>query len=267
MENKLIIVEGCDGAGKTTLVKNLKDAILKKNKKLKVKTLSLPNSTSFGYKKIREILGGKSDVDYPPDIVQSLFLANMIECNKKIIDPFFGDTEEDHILIVDRFIYSTIIYNIINSGTIFDAIQRYTVKTYNTLIKGLGLESLESNVIDFDIISKLYGQLDKQLDLIVFLNPPLDIVLQHAKNRNSEETNDDETIVKHTWMAYVEMAEFVTGHTKRTIIDYLESPAGMFIPDVESFDKYLVLNGWNRDLTEKENYENMKNAVLTKLNL
>lgn len=264
MKNRIIVIEGCDCSGKTTLVKDLKSEIKAKNKNLKVLAISLPYIKRFGYAKIREILGGK--VAFPPDIVQSLFLANMIETVDKDINPFLDEGPEDHIVILDRFIISTLLYNAMQGGSIFESIQTYMHKLSAAGVREI---SPDPKVVDLDIISKVYGHLAGSIDFTFFLMPPLQVVLKRAdeKAKQTKEANDTKASVQRMYSAYKAFYSFITGSLYRSVVDFLESPKGILRPHTEGFDKYVILEDWNPQSTEEDNHKAYKEAILAKLEL
>lgn len=261
MQNKLIVLEGPDGAGKTSMAKDLKDDLLKQNKNLKVKVISFPHSQSFGYKKIREVL---QDPDrFPPDILQSIFIANQIECAEKIINPFFEGVSEDHIIILDRSLISTIIYNALNGGTIFHSIMEYSYNVANQLVPGC----ISYKEVDLDIINKIYTHIIKSIDYTFFLLPPIEILIEHAKNRTSEEENDSVESVIKSYEAYLTLYKFLTGSLHRDIVDFLEYSVDMLVPNTKKYDTYIKLDSWSRDKSEEQNYSSYREEVLAKLNI
>ena len=261
MQNKLIILEGPDGAGKTMLAKDLKDEILNRNKNLKVKVISFPHSQSFGYKKLREVL---TDTDrYPTDIVQSIFIANQIECAENVINPFFEGSNEDRIVILDRSLISTVIYNALNGGTIFHSIMEHSYNVANQLVPGC----ISYKEVDFDIISKIYTHIIKSIDYTFFILPPKEILLKHANDRASEEENDSANSVIKSYEAYLTLYKFLTGSLKRDIVDLLEYSVDMLVPNPKKYDTYVKLDKWDKNKSEVQNYASYREEVLAKLNI
>lgn len=261
MKNMLIVLEGPDGAGKSTMVKDLQNEIMRKYKHIKVKSLSLPNSSSFGYKKIREAL--KDTEKYPPDVLQALFIANMIECAENTINPFFTESKENHIMILDRSLISTIIYNVTEGGTIFNSILNYTYKTANDIVP----KCISHTEVDFDIINKVIGHIIQPIEYTFFLKPPISVLIKHAQERYSEEENDKVESVIKRYHAYEIFYYFLTGKLQRNIIEYLESPLGVLVPAIGKFNKFIELSDWSRDKSEEQNYATLREEVMTKLNI
>lgn len=264
MENKVIIIEGCDCSGKTTMIKDLKAEIKARNKGVKVLALSLPNIKRFGYAKIRDVLTGKTA--FPPDIVQSLFLANMIETFDKDVNPFLDEGEQDHIVLLDRSIISTLLYNAMQAGTIFESIQTYL---HRLSLAGVREISPDASVVDLDIIYKVYGHLAVSVDFTFFLMPPLPVVLKRAETKAEQtgETNDSKAQVQRMYGAYDAFYSFISGNMYRTVIDYLESPQGILRPKTSDINKYIKLSDWNPQISEEDNHKSYRNAILAKLGL
>lgn len=232
MENLFVIIEGTDGAGKTTLCKNLAEVIRNSHPETEVLSLSFPDKKSFAYDKIREIL--KSKIEYPPDIVQSLFILNMIDCAEKTINPFFKESDKNRVLILDRSIISTIIYNTVKKGTILKSISNYIISV------------LGEKDINFDIINKLYCHLEKMADYTFFLIPPLEILKQHSKQRCSGEKNDKFDLVLRHQREYIGLSQYLCKQDSH---------------------KYISLHNWDNKLTEEENYKIIEKKILVKINI
>ena len=264
MENKVVIIEGCDCSGKTTMIKDLKAEIKAKNKNLKVLALSMPNVKRFGYAKIRDILAGKSV--FPPDITQSLFIANMIETFDKDVNPFLDEGDHDHIVLLDRSLISTILYNAMQAGTIFESIQTYL---HRLSLAGVREISQDATVVDLDIIYKVYGHLAVSVDFTFFLMPPLSVILKRAETKVEQtgESNDSKAMVQRMYNAYDAFYSFISGNMYRTVIDYLESPQGILRPKTSNIHKYIKLSDWNPQISEEDNHKAYRDAILAKLGL
>lgn len=174
-KGKLIVIEGPDGAGKTTLCKTISDRLVTSNNS-KCEIYSLPNKRSFGYRKMREML---TKVNTPTDVLQSIMIVNMQELLTKQIKK---DLEDNTSVILDRWLISTIIYNTLNNGKLVD-----DMSTKTTTNKKLILDKISSDYCHIPIYP----------DYIFYLNIPKDIILKHASMRNSKEINDRaETVTK-----------------------------------------------------------------------
>ena len=256
--SKLIVLEGCDGAGKTTMLENLKKAIKAHDKKIKTMTLSLPSTRAFGYSKIRSILRG--EFTYPTDLVQSLFLMNMIDTNTRFINPFFEENPKNAICIVDRSIISTILYNALSRGSIYRAIQFFMNEHSQEVNKN-------HTLFDFDIINKEYGQLTHMVDHVFFIEPPRDVVVERAKERRGEENNDSVSSVQRTYMAYHDFYEFLTGKMFKNIVDFIECPDNTLVPKRVPENKFIRLNDWNRAISDEKNHAIHMDTILTVLGI
>ena len=264
MENKVIIIEGCDCSGKTTMIKDLKADIKAKDKSIKVLALSLPNIKRFGYAKIRDVLSGKAA--FPPDIVQSLFLANMIETFDKDVNPFLDESDQNHIVLLDRSIISTILYNAMQGGTVFESIQTYM---HRLAMAGVKEIPSDASIVDLDIINKVYGHLASSIDYTFFLMPPLQVILKRAETKAEQtgETNDSKAQVQRMYNSYDAFYSFISGNMYRTVIDYLESPQGILRPKTSDIQKYIKLSDWNPQISEEDNHKAYRDAILAKLRL
>ena len=253
MKNQIIVLEGSDGVGKTTMLKDLKKDIQAKDKKLKVLTVSLPYYSTALFKKIKETLEGKSY--YPPDLVQSMFLINMIDCNNQIVNPFLDESSENHIVIFDRSIISTLIYNAASGGSLYDSIKSFLIKTNS-------INSPQS--FNLDIINKLYCQLAYPISLTVFIQPPAKIVIEHAKNRKSKEKNDDANEALSIYNYYESFYKFLSGQLYREIVNYFENSQNLLISNQDK-SKLLLLKNWNDKKSEEENYKKYREAIIAKI--
>jgi dTMP kinase len=102
MKGLFITIEGIDGSGKSTLSRNLAEALAKQG--LDVITTRAPGGTDFGHK-IRDILLHGHLHDIKSELF--LFLADRAEHVTQLINPAL---EAGKIVICDRFSDSTIAY-------------------------------------------------------------------------------------------------------------------------------------------------------------
>ena len=100
-KGKLIVVEGIDGSGKTTIAKELFNSF-KQQKGFSVKLSQEPTNSTYG-KKIRELL----KVGASPDELFDLFLKDRKEHLEKLVLP---ELNKGTFLILDRYYLSTIAY-------------------------------------------------------------------------------------------------------------------------------------------------------------
>lgn len=102
MFNKLIVFEGIDGCGKTTLINKLKNSLI--NKGHKVKVYQGLGSSSIG-KEIRNLF--LYQIKTIPKSKYFLSFANMIQTQDELIMPALLS---GHLVIVDRWYDSTLAY-------------------------------------------------------------------------------------------------------------------------------------------------------------
>lgn len=188
---KLIVVEGTDGSGKTTSCKKFSDYINNHPEEFdgyKAMSLSLPyNDGSEIYKKIRELLTLER---FPTDILQSLMIVNMRDTFNNIIIPKLEN--EKIIIVLDRWLLSTLVYNMMSKGNIFDSAVRYLCSTKseaNTSKLNLDIADHET-YLDINEFSSDYCGLDIFPDRVFLLVPGLGILKKHCNMRMGKEVND-----------------------------------------------------------------------------
>ena len=145
-KGKLIVIEGIDGAGKTTLAKALYEAL--KNKGIKILISHEPTDSYFG-KKLKLLL--TSQKTSPKEICE-YFLKDRFWHVQNVIIPALKD---GYFILLDRYYLSTLAYQ----------------GAY-----GLDLNSL---LIENETISPLP-------DLVIYLDVSLDVAFQRIKNRKKE---------------------------------------------------------------------------------
>lgn len=194
---KLIVVEGTDGSGKTTTCKKLSDYINSHPEEFDgytAMTLSLPyNDGSEIYKKIRELL---TIENYPTDILQSLMIINMKDTFNNIIAPKLES--EKIIIILDRWLLSTLVYNIMNKGKIFDSAINHLCLTQPLNCTKSGYKDLgvpfRKLFLDIDEFSSIYCGLDVFPDKVYLLSPGIGMLRKHSiirrKSDDDKELND-----------------------------------------------------------------------------
>ena len=145
-----IVFEGIDGSGKTTQAELLAEKLTSIQQSNII--ISEPGGTPLG-ESIRKEL--KSNPNLDPITQLFLFSACRTELIKDVINP---NLEEGHIVICDRYIFSTI--------------------AYQGHAEGLNIAYIE-NMIDLST-----GGLTP--DIVIFIDTPVEI----AKKRRENETND-----------------------------------------------------------------------------
>lgn len=188
---KLIVVEGTDGSGKTTSCKKFSYYINNHPEEFdgyKAMSLSLPyNDGSEIYKKIRELLTLER---FPTDVLQSLMIVNMRDTFNNIIIPKLEN--EKIIIVLDRWLLSTLVYNMMSKGNIFDSAVRYLCNTKseaNTSKLNLDIADHET-YLDINEFSSDYCGLDIFPDRVFLLVPGLGILKKHCNMRMGKEVND-----------------------------------------------------------------------------
>lgn len=215
----------CHNISKKLLDKNIFNEII-----------PLPNKFSFGYTKLREML---TNDKIPTDIVQSIMIANMQETfNKKIK----ARLDAGVIVILDRWLISTIIYNILNNGKLVDDM------------------AVDGELI-LQRISTSFFNLSNYPTKIFYLNTPKSLVLEHARNRNSNEANDQENIVKQVYNLYHDFyttlkhgGKFPFGSKKYKLI---ESDV------VEDTNKHILIS--SDEPNEIDMYNGMESKILQEI--
>lgn len=228
-KSKIIVIEGPDGAGKTQLITDMRKYI-NNCTEWHAKNLNFPYHKSFGYRKLREILSSDNNT-IPSDIVQSLFILNMIDTNENFINKIYCNSRD--ILFLDRSIISTIIYN--TDGSILNMITNHIRKKHNNIYYK----------VNFDIISKEYMNLQNPVDHIYILLPPLNIILNNIENRSKSEDidcNDKSDKVKEHYKLYQMFYDGLTDEEKNT--------------------KFTLLDKWDDLLSIRDNYTNIRKAII-----
>ena len=121
--NPIIVFEGIEGSGKTTLINHLSKYLKKINKKF-VKFRE-PGGSKNSEKIRKFILNNKSNLNYKTDLL--LYLASRSENFEKIIKK----NHKKKIILIDRFTDSTIAYQHYGMG-----IDKYLIGKINNFILG-----------------------------------------------------------------------------------------------------------------------------------
>ncbi|MEM1535368.1 MAG: dTMP kinase [Candidatus Pacearchaeota archaeon] len=102
----LIAFDGIDGCGKSSIAKLIRDYLKKQN--YKVLLTHEPSETTTG-KKIKELVRKKGSEKFSRQFWLTLFTQDRLEHTKSIILP---KLEEGFIVLVDRYYYSTLAYQL-----------------------------------------------------------------------------------------------------------------------------------------------------------
>lgn len=122
MIGKLIVLEGINGCGKSTIIAELVK-FYKLNNRL-VKVYKFPDRTTYYGNKIDKFL--KKEIDIPSKYdVLDLFAKNRYEFKQQIIK----DLIDGYIILCDRYYYSGIVYQIPESIT-----DKFTIYLYAYVI-------------------------------------------------------------------------------------------------------------------------------------
>lgn len=263
MKSKLIMFEGVDGSGKSTMINDLKDDIKEINPKIKIQTIAFPNVKAFGGLKIRSILADGKVSNYPPDIFQGLYIANMIETFDKTVNPFFEKNPDDAVMLIDRGPISTLLYNAMNGGTIYHSIRSYLKKL--RLAGDVSISEDETR-LDLDIILNKYCHSSKVVDYYVFVQPPMNVVVDRAIKRNGDDF-DSATFVKRMYRAYDDFYTFISGRLNRSIVDSIEGADTMIRPSSVVAKKAIRYDMWNELLSDADNHKLHRLDLLDKLGI
>lgn len=159
-KGKFIVLEGCDGSGKTSVIELLKKDFKDDPNIIFIKA---PGSTSLG-NAVRNILKSKKYANCEPKTWLYLFMATMVELIEKEIKP---NLEKGKTIICDRFAMSTWVYQ-------------------NSMCKGMT-----------ELISTIISDLTKtnvKVDKTIFLNIDLDTIKQRIKVREDKEKDENDFI-------------------------------------------------------------------------
>lgn len=108
-KNIFIVIDGMDGSGKSDAVKLLHNHLFSK-KSCRILTTKEPTNGIYG-KRIREMLRKEQDPLSNKELLLDLFVKDREEHLKKTIIPFLNsENDEQHIVISDRYYYSTIAF-------------------------------------------------------------------------------------------------------------------------------------------------------------
>lgn len=191
-----ISFEGGEGAGKTTQIKLLADALTEQ--KHLVKAIREPGGTKVG-ELIREILLDPAN-DLMGDRTEALlYAASRAQLIKEVINPLL---EEGYIVLADRYIDSTVVYQSIVRGLEREAINQITAFATNGLMPDLTLLlDLPSNaglarrqaVDKFDRLEQLgedfHGKVEMGYKELAQLNKDRIVIIE--ANRTIEEIHQE----------------------------------------------------------------------------
>lgn len=183
---KLIVVEGTDGSGKSTACKKFSSYINNHKDEFdgySALTLSLPyNDGGELHWKIRKLL---SEENVPTDVLQSMMIVNMMDTFNNIIIPNL-ETEKI-IVILDRWLLSTLVYNIMNKGKIIESSISHILSSESktkSYYKDVGI-GYRRNHLYIEEFSSKYCGLKALPDKVFLLSTDINILRKHCEYRKS----------------------------------------------------------------------------------
>lgn len=267
-----IAIEGTDGSGKTTLANNIKEYINSNSEEFNgyhAFTISFPFHGSEMYHTIRELLLPGKNV--PTDILQTLMILNM----KDEFDNFLNDLleGEKNVLILDRWLLSTIAYNIKDNGTILDSalrfISKYKKETDDIIYTNRTGTSLNLDISEF---SRMYCGLDYIPETVYILDIGEDRLKKHCASRikDGETIESNDLVFSKTAKIYKDISDVLTGNKetfRRDLIisGYLNNDPHDEISLTldESEVKVLSdLSNYMNPIDDETLYENLKQYIL-----
>lgn len=157
---KLIVLEGLDGCGKTTQALNLKDKLTSIG--LKTDIIHFPYYESESGEFIKNVLQRFEERDAFFDIM--LFALNRLEMR----DLLLKKKQENDILIVDRYVFSNIAYNI------------YKLKSERE--KEIMIDKIDD--LEFNILEL------PRPDLVFYLQVPISFIEKNLSKRDKLDNNE-----------------------------------------------------------------------------
>lgn len=178
----MIVIEGPDGAGKTSMCKTITNIVKNVYDKDCI-TINFPNQEGFAYFTIKNILTGKMKV--PVDFLQTLMMLNMKDTFKR--KNIRQIRTNGTVVLLDRFFISSIVYNTMEDGCLLDSI-------YKHLHKGKDKEDDDKRIDLKDVYYDYLGfnEFEVPSDTL-YLLPHLRSLQKHAQARSIVNTGDKET--------------------------------------------------------------------------
>lgn len=185
---RLIVLEGIDGAGKSTITNILSEKLIelkdKNKRKYDIRITREPGATPIG-KKLKEVINTTTTIDYITDFL--LFAGCRNENVNKVIKPSLAKGD---IILSDRYLYSSLVYQ----GLMND---------------------------DYERIYKVHEILDLLLvpDILFILTLDPATAIKRTSNGDKFERNDYEYFSKIQKYYIEKSSEWATDGCKRFIID------------------------------------------------
>lgn len=117
MNGKLIVFEGPDGSGKTTILKKVNEKLNKEGYKLKL--VREPGGTDIS-EKIRDIIIDNDNINMTAKTESLLFAASRAQLVEEKIRPALNSGE---IILCDRFVLSSLLYQGVGRGLGVDEVK------------------------------------------------------------------------------------------------------------------------------------------------
>lgn len=117
MNGKLIVFEGPDGSGKTTILKKVNEKLNKEGYKLKL--VREPGGTDIS-EKIRDIIIDNDNINMAAKTESLLFAASRAQLVEEKIRPALNSGE---IILCDRFVLSSLLYQGVGRGLGIDEVK------------------------------------------------------------------------------------------------------------------------------------------------
>lgn len=118
MNGKLIVFEGPDGSGKTTILKNVNQKLTEQGYNIRV--VREPGGTEIS-EKIREIIIDNDNINMAAKTESLLFAASRAQLVEEKIRP---GLENGEIILCDRFVLSSLLYQGVGRGLGIDEVKK-----------------------------------------------------------------------------------------------------------------------------------------------
>lgn len=118
MNGKLIVFEGPDGSGKTTILKNVNQKLTEQSYNIRV--VREPGGTEIS-EKIREIIIDNDNINMAAKTESLLFAASRAQLVEEKIRP---GLENGEIILCDRFVLSSLLYQGVGRGLGIDEVKK-----------------------------------------------------------------------------------------------------------------------------------------------
>lgn len=224
-----ISIEGCDGSGKSTIIKHLKELIQNDDdlKEIPFYFTKEPDDNCIATKKIKEVLYTKEIDDYSKAL---LFTANRNE-HLNDLNKIANENQKDFVVICDRYIHSSLAYQ---GG-----------------LQNLGIE----NILKMNLeLEKIHGKVLP--DLTFFINVKPSNLVKRLKERTEQQDvldinklNQIQTLMN----SYHQVFKY-TPDTKMIPIDGNQQSIEV-ANDVFKVFKEYVLEKFNQNNLVKENID------------